>query len=421
VKRQSLKVQINATSDVVCMRYIRPSPSTKLEGFILGYGSSFLSNQYILLPSDGKSYIAEVDAEPRYLIAVRPARVSNYKKSCSGKTKTPKPLQLVIGTLSPTSVFLSWGILVNPKHDWTTMKNCANDRFYTVRYREKDKNKKWVLQLCPTTETVVDNLKSNTIYEFGVKDNTDNGIWSKIFNHKVAVSNKDKENGELQNNYKLPKLHTQLTPGDSKALVPITIIKQVHLLVPDFNRTQQKLPTPLTLDISERPKETVAMPELNWESNKPTVSSDSEEVVGSPAHTESELESSKPSVAPIAELPVDTLASYKFPELPKTKTSPIFQTPIETLDNAPSQPPLEQNTPKMPRITEQFITTPAEKEHQWENPTPKIDKKPELPRSTLAPSKTKIPVPQMLPHLEEPKIVPGNCYALSYNYFVPQC
>lgn len=63
-------------------------------------------------------------------------------------------------------------------------------RFYTVRYREKDKNKKWILQLCPTTETVVDNLKPNTIYEFGVKDNTDDGIWSKNFIHKVVIPGK---------------------------------------------------------------------------------------------------------------------------------------------------------------------------------------------------------------------------------------
>lgn len=60
VKRQSLKVQINATGDAVCMKYIRPSPSIRLEGFILGYGSSFFSNQYIPLPSDGKPYITEV-------------------------------------------------------------------------------------------------------------------------------------------------------------------------------------------------------------------------------------------------------------------------------------------------------------------------------------------------------------------------
>ncbi|GAB0177726.1 target of Nesh-SH3 [Grus japonensis] len=128
VKRQSLKVQINATDDTICMRYLRPSQNTKLEGFVLGYGSNFFSNQYIPLPSEGKTYITELDAEPRYLVSVRPARVSNNKKSCSGRTKTQKPLQLVVGTLTPTSVFLSWGILVNPQHDWTATSNCASDR-----------------------------------------------------------------------------------------------------------------------------------------------------------------------------------------------------------------------------------------------------------------------------------------------------
>ncbi|KAM6099297.1 target of Nesh-SH3 isoform 25-T25 [Theristicus caerulescens] len=269
VKRQSLKVQINATDDTVCMRYLRPSQNTKLEGFVLGYGSNFFSNQYIPLPSEGKTYITELDAEPRYLVSVRPARVSNNKKSCSGRTKTQKPLQLVVGTLTPTSVFLSWGILVNPQHDWTATSNCASDRFYTVRYREKDKDKKWVFQLCPVTETVVDNLKPNTVYEFGVKDNVEDSIWSKTFNHKTVLSNK-KVNGQLQNMYKLvPNSQTQLTLRDNKKLVPVTIIKQViqnrtqsktsdssslpgailvHLIVPGLNETQQKLPPLLTID-----------------------------------------------------------------------------------------------------------------------------------------------------------------------------
>uniref|UniRef100_A0A8C4Y0F7 ABI family member 3 binding protein n=1 Tax=Gopherus evgoodei TaxID=1825980 RepID=A0A8C4Y0F7_9SAUR len=190
VKRQNLKVQINATDDTICMKYLRLSPDTKLQGFILGYGSSGFSNQYIPLPSEGKSYVTEVDAEPRYLITVRPAPIPNHKKTCSGKTKTQKPLRLVVGTLTPTSVYLSWGILVNPQHDWTAMSSCASDRFYTVRYREKDKNKNWGFQLCPTTETVVENLKPNTPYEFGVKDNTEDGIWSKIFNHKTILFSK---------------------------------------------------------------------------------------------------------------------------------------------------------------------------------------------------------------------------------------
>ncbi|XP_054019873.1 target of Nesh-SH3 [Dryobates pubescens] len=269
VKRQSLKVQINATDDTVCMRYLRPSQNTRLEGFILGYGSSFLSNQYIPLPSDGKTSITELDAEPRYLVSVRPARVSNNKKSCSGRTKTQKPLQLVVGTLTPTSVFLSWGILVNPKHDWTATNNCASDRFYTVRYREKGKDKKWVFQLCPVTETVVDNLKPNTVYEFGVKDNVEDSIWSKTFSHKTDLSGK-KGNGHFLNMYKLvPNSQTQLTLRDNKKLVPVTIIKQViqnrtqsktadssslpgailvHLIVPGLNETQQKLPPLLTID-----------------------------------------------------------------------------------------------------------------------------------------------------------------------------
>ncbi|NXC73239.1 TARSH protein, partial [Anhinga anhinga] len=204
------------------------------------------------------------DAEPRYLVSVRPARVSNNKKSCSGRNKNQKPLQLVVGTLTPTSVFLSWGILVNPQHDWTATSNCASDsRFYTVRYREKDKEKKWVFQLCPVTETVVDNLKPNTLYEFGVKDNAEDSVWSKIFNHKTILSSKylARINQQL--------LSLTLTLRDNKKLVPVTIIKQViqnrtqsktpdsssmpgailvHLIVPGLNETQQKLPPLLTID-----------------------------------------------------------------------------------------------------------------------------------------------------------------------------
>uniref|UniRef100_A0A8C5LXE1 Fibronectin type-III domain-containing protein n=1 Tax=Leptobrachium leishanense TaxID=445787 RepID=A0A8C5LXE1_9ANUR len=181
-KKLNLKVHINATGDTLVMKFLRPSQNTKLEGFILGYGSSFFSNQYIQWPENGKSFVTEVDAEPRYLISIKPNE--NHKKSCKEKNSTPKPLQLVIGTLTPTSVFLSWGILINPQIDWSVLNKCPNDRFYTVRYREK--NKDWLFQLCPTTEVVIDNLKPNTMYEFGVKDNTDGGIWSNLYNHKTG-------------------------------------------------------------------------------------------------------------------------------------------------------------------------------------------------------------------------------------------
>ncbi|NXI90440.1 TARSH protein, partial [Psophia crepitans] len=191
-----------------------------------------------------------------------------------GRTKTQKPLQLVVGTLTPTSVFLSWGILVNPQHDWTATSNCASDRFYTVRYREKDKDKKWVFQLCPVTETVVDNLKPNTLYEFGVKDNGEDSIWSKTFNHKTVLSSKylaiiNQIATQFDSIFSSIVVLLELTLRDNKKLVPVTIIKQViqnrtqsktsdssslpgailvHLIVPGLNETQQKLPPLLTID-----------------------------------------------------------------------------------------------------------------------------------------------------------------------------
>ncbi|XP_006033128.1 target of Nesh-SH3 isoform X33 [Alligator sinensis] len=408
VKRQSLKVQINTTGDTICMKYLRPNPNTKLEGFIVGYGSSFYSNQYIPLPTDGKSYMTEVDAEPRYLIVVRPARTSN-KKTCSGQTKMSKPLQLVVGTLTPSSVFLSWGILVNPHHDWTAMSNCASDRFYTVRYREKDKNKKWAFQLCPATETVVENLKPNTLYEFGVKDNTEDGIWSKSFNHKTVLSSKS-ISGQLQNTYKVvPNGQTQLTLRDPKNLVPVTIIKQViqnitqrtspkttdrdrsslpilvHLIIPGLNESLKKLPPALSIDdISQTiekkfsknetqlwpaesktpevqelsPQSLPGTSEPLQESIMPTVPGALEKSEASLAHSDSVLDSAKPSMTPKPELPLNklahserasrleetkstskpelahtptTLATSKLPELPKTKTSPPLRKPAGTL------------------------------------------------------------------------------------------
>ncbi|NWV65963.1 TARSH protein, partial [Malurus elegans] len=196
--------------------------------------------------------------------------------SYAGRSKTQKPLQLVVGTLTPTSVFLSWGILVNPQHDWTATNNCASDsRFYTVRYREKGKDKKWVFQLCPATETVIDNLKPNTHYEFGVKDNVENSIWSKTLNHKTVLSSEyltiinpitadfDRTRARAISSVNLGQA------CDNKKLVPVTIIKQiiqnrtqskapdssslpgailVHLIVPGLNESQQKLPPLLTID-----------------------------------------------------------------------------------------------------------------------------------------------------------------------------
>lgn len=59
VRRQNMKVRINATEDTVIMKFVRPNPDTKLEGYILGYGSSMFSKQFIQLPENGKPYETE--------------------------------------------------------------------------------------------------------------------------------------------------------------------------------------------------------------------------------------------------------------------------------------------------------------------------------------------------------------------------
>ncbi|XP_041887588.1 target of Nesh-SH3 isoform X14 [Corvus kubaryi] len=465
VKRQSLKVQINATDDTVCMRYLRPSQSTKLEGFVLGYGSNFLSNQYIPLPSEGKNYVTELDAEPRYLVSVRPARVSNNKKSCSGRNKTQKPLQLVVGTLTPTSVFLSWGILVNPQHDWTATSNCASDRFYTVRYREKGKDKKWVFQLCPATETVIDNLKPNTPYEFGVKDNVEDSIWSKTLNHKTVLSSK-KVNGQLQNMYKLvPNSQTQIIFSDNKKLVPVTIIKQiiqnrtqskapdssslpgailVHLIVPGLNESQQKLPPLLTIDdIPQASRKKLAKNETGvWpaESKTPEVQEISPQSL--PAPKEAKLTTSaskprpsarpqKPRTKPAATIPVSvtTRSPYTY-ERPKTAEvlepitlriepprSPIAPKQTQRIPSKPKTSPkpyIPQAKDVLESITlrtDQLKPTIVPREPKHVPSKPRTSPSPEVPRTKPAskdpyhrPSKPKTsPSPRVPPTRASPK------------------
>ncbi|XP_075050977.1 target of Nesh-SH3 isoform X29 [Mixophyes fleayi] len=258
VKKLNMKVHINITGDTLVMKFHRPYQSIKLEGFILGYGSNYFTNQYIQWPDNGKSYITDVEAETRYLIAVKPN--DNPKKSCKEKNSSQKPLQLVIGSLTPTSVFLSWGILINPQVDWSALNKCPNDRFYTVRYREK--NKDWLFQLCPTTETVIDNLKPNTMYEFGVKDNSDEGIWSKPQNHKTNL--KGKENGNIENSYKIPKATLQYASEDTKTLIPVYVVKQ------GFQNVTKSTPAPPPTARSPVLKKETKKPHLRTTTRTPT-------------------------------------------------------------------------------------------------------------------------------------------------------
>ncbi|XP_061282434.1 target of Nesh-SH3 isoform X30 [Bos javanicus] len=432
-KRPNLKVHINTTSDSIFLKFLRPSPNVKLEGFLLGYGSNLSPNQYFPLPAEGKYTEAIVDAEPKYLIVVRPAPPPSQKKSCSGKKRARKPLQLVVGTLSPSSVFLSWGFLINPHHDWTLPSQCPNDRYYTIRYREKDKEKKWIFQLCPATETIVENLKPDTVYEFGVKDNVEGGIWSKIFNHKTIVGSKSKVNGKIQSTYDQVHSVPAYVP---RKLIPVTIIKQViqnvthrastkspdktpyggtilvHLVIPGLNETTVKLPTSIMFEISEAIKtqlaknETLALPAesktpevekipalpITASSEKPgivptsKISEDSKILLPQTATSDLLLDSVPPKTSRTLEQPRATLAPSETPFISQKLeifTSPEMQptTPAPLQTTSVPSTPKRRLRPKTPRTKPERTTSPG-------TVTSKISKSPEPRRTTMAPSKT---------------------------------
>ncbi|XP_074259669.1 target of Nesh-SH3 isoform X11 [Saimiri boliviensis] len=421
-KRPSLKVHINTTSDSIFLKFLRPSPNVKLEGLLLGYGSNVSPNQYFPLPAEGKFTEAVVDAEPKYLIVVRPAPPPSQKKSCSGKARSRKPLQLVVGTLTPSSVFLSWGFLINPHHDWTLPSHCPNDRFYTIRYREKDKEKKWIFQICPATETIVENLKPNTVYEFGVKDNVEGGIWSKIFNHKTVVGSK-KVNGKIQSTYDQDHTVPAYVP---RKLIPITIIKQViqnvtqkasakspekapmggvilvHLIIPGLNETTVKLPASLMFEISDALKTQVAKNEtlaLPAESKTPEV----EKIPARPTAVTPETvpRSAKPTVPGAFDVSETTLASSEKPWIvPTAKTSDdskVLQPQTATYDVSSSPMTSEE-----PGISESYTAT---SDRILDSVPPKTSRTLEQPRATLAPSETPF-VPQNLEIFTSPETQP---------------
>ncbi|KAK7137232.1 hypothetical protein R3I93_017341 [Phoxinus phoxinus] len=214
-KRQNMKVRINATGDTIVLKFVRPNPDIKLEGYILGYGSSMFSKQFIQLPENGEPYETEIDAEPKYLVAVQPIPTNDVKKHCTGKVNLDKPLHLVIDSVTPTSVLLSWGTYLKTPYEGNIMNDCLEDGHYTIRYRER--NRKWIYQTCPTSDTVIDNLKPNTPYEFGVRSNKDDrsGLWSKPVIHNTNMGDKN-----FQITYKPNKSPVKTSAGPHSSLFP---------------------------------------------------------------------------------------------------------------------------------------------------------------------------------------------------------
>ncbi|XP_035989718.1 ABI family, member 3 (NESH) binding protein b isoform X2 [Fundulus heteroclitus] len=228
VRRQNMKVRINATGDTIVMKFVHPSNDVKLEGFILGYGRSLFSKQMIQLPENGEPYETELDAEPKYLVAVQPIPAQGLKKQCTGKVNLEKPLHLVIGSISPTAVLLSWGNHLKTPYEKNVMNECLEDGFYTIRYRER--NRKWIYQTCPTSDTVIDQLKPDTQYEFGVRSNKDerSGIWSKPVLHNTNMGNKN-----VQKTYKPRKPSANPTKHH---ILPVAVLHNKTRLQPGYKK-----------------------------------------------------------------------------------------------------------------------------------------------------------------------------------------
>ncbi|XP_048049708.1 target of Nesh-SH3 isoform X3 [Megalobrama amblycephala] len=188
VQRQNMRVRIRAAGDTIVFKFIQPHVDTELEGYILGYGSSMFSKQFIHLPEDGQPYETEIDAEPKYLIAVQSKKPEEPKKQCTGKVDLEKPLHVVIGSVTQSSVLLSWGTLLTGPFMDSVVDDCIDEGQFTVRYREKEPSDTWNYQTCPSTSTVIDNLKPDALYEFAVRADTDSdsGAWSQPVIHNTA-------------------------------------------------------------------------------------------------------------------------------------------------------------------------------------------------------------------------------------------
>ncbi|XP_060767839.1 ABI family, member 3 (NESH) binding protein b isoform X9 [Neoarius graeffei] len=340
VRRQNMKVRINATGDTIVLKFLRPNPDIKLEGYILGYGSSMFSKQFIQLPQNGQPYETEIDAEPKYLVAVQPIKPNDVKKQCTGKVNLDKPLNLVIGTVSPTSVLLSWGPYTKATYEGNIMKGCLEDGYYTIRYRER--NRKWIYQTCPTSDTVIDNLKPNTQYEFGVRPNKDDrsGMWSKPVIHSTNMADKIMHN---------PYKPSQTKPEKPMMPGPRTVFPPRPTL---HNRTQPRLqPLHTNPAFPGAPKTSFVNGQHHKGMSFPKQVTWSRARMGSPARPSFPINKKpnlvgKPSGIGVPDKLIDlhqdksSILKPKVPNVtakpvkPKTTTSPVIATQFETWENS---------------------------------------------------------------------------------------
>ncbi|CAL9698421.1 unnamed protein product [Knipowitschia caucasica] len=183
-----LRVLVNVSADTIVFRFLRPA-GVRLEGHVIGYGSGTNNLQFISLPPEG-SYITELDAEPKYLLSVQSVPETDLHPLCTGTVDLKSSLRLLVRSLSPSAALLSWA-----PHPHTPLGDilghCLRDGFYTVRWRER--SSRWQYEWCPSSDTVLSDLKPDSVYEVSVRasrhDNT-HGEWSKPVYHSTGGNHK---------------------------------------------------------------------------------------------------------------------------------------------------------------------------------------------------------------------------------------
>uniref|UniRef100_H2UR23 Target of Nesh-SH3-like n=1 Tax=Takifugu rubripes TaxID=31033 RepID=H2UR23_TAKRU len=360
MRHHNIKVRINATGDTIVLKFLLPNAHTKLEGYILGYGSRLFSKQFIQLPENGLSFVKEFDAEPKYLIAVKPIQINEVKKYCTGKVELEKPLHLVVGPVTPSSVLLSWGDELKSSYEGNILKECLEQGHYTVRYREK--SKRWNYQTCPTSDTVIDNLKPNAVYEFGVKPISKEGTgeWSKpvVHNTSNVGLTEHHHNQPQETPQSIPdSQHPQHTNEDKR--------KQGHKTTIPMETKPPKRPKtitqakPLDQPLTHQPPIIHHQPEGHQES-KPILT----------FHT-------KPQTQPVHIPHTEPLATFPFPmpftALPQThnqnkhlpkidphpKLEPTYQTIHQTKPQVKPQPTLQHQSEMRLQPTNQLPADPV--------------------------------------------------------------
>lgn len=56
VRRQNTKVRISSSGDTIELKFLQSEQETKLAGYIVGYGKTMFSKQFIQLPENGEPY-----------------------------------------------------------------------------------------------------------------------------------------------------------------------------------------------------------------------------------------------------------------------------------------------------------------------------------------------------------------------------